>query len=736
MKKLWKRTVSLALTAAMLSAMCLTSSAAFQYPSAYWKLHDAWAVAKSEQNQNDILTLAQKTFDLLTKQEICADICYNLEPKCALASWVSEMQGDLDGAITWAQRQLVFAEWLDKNVHSYKDTLLNGNARLEYLRAAAEPKIYALTDQPGLAFPGTAASAEGTWYGSTVDGSDTSPYTALMYVNFGERYGAKYWIDYYKNTNPDFKKAVTKGGIIEFAWNFTPESTAGMEAVLSADRYIDTTLKTLGGLKATVLLRVGAEMNNWADSDPATFIQAFRKIADAARKYDNIELVFSPDNISNRNHSFEEYWPGDEYVDWIGVSTYHNTNYTGQTPYYNVASEVYGVDAYYGQGLYDSDPLVILRPLVRFAQTHGKPMMISECGFSYRNPATGADQTSFAADQMNKFYSYVNMIYPQVKAVFYFDQDVTGSYKLKGNSVISATYQNAIEENGGYRNEQDAETMNWHLMRNAEVKGSVKLATYAPFPGQNPTTVTYYLDGKAVATRTEAPYYYELDTTKLSAGEHTFWASAASGKFSRTTELYRFTLEDQSAPAGLPMDTAGWAKDLILDAEAKGLITSRSRMDFTTRITRLQFAELAVNLIEKLTGQTVPASDKVFSDTTDIIARKAVTAGVTSGTGDGTTFTPNGLIDRQQICIMLNAVVKYVDGVKGTNTLTNPDKTLNPAFTDAGDIQGWALPFVVTITNNGLMSGKTGTAGLRVAPADNTTIAEAIVLIRALHDKF
>ena len=85
---------------------------------------------------------------------------------------------------------------------------------------------------------------------------------------------------------------------------------------------------------------------------------------------------------------------------------------------------------------------------------------------------------------------------------------------------------------------------------------------------------------------------------------------------------------------------------------------------------------------------------------------------------------------------MLSAVVRYVDEVKGTNTLANPDKTLNPAFTDAGEIQGWALPFVVAITNNGLMSGKTGAAGLRVAPADNTTIAEAVVLIRALHDKF
>ena len=127
---------------------------------------------------------------------------------------------------------------------------------------------------------------------------------------------------------------------------------------------------------------------------------------------------FSPDNISNRNVTFSTFYPGDDYVDWIGMSTYHNTNFAGDVTSYDYNAELYGVDAYYGRGLYDNDPLVIIAPIVEFAVAHDKPVMVSECGFSYRGEASDADQTAFAADQLNKFYSYVNMIYPQVKAVF------------------------------------------------------------------------------------------------------------------------------------------------------------------------------------------------------------------------------------------------------------------------------------------------------------------------------
>ena len=79
----------------------------------------------------------------------------------------------------------------------------------------------------------------------------------------------------------------------------------------------------------------------------------------------------------------------------------------------------YGENAYYGQGIYDTDPLVGIQHIVKVAAAHNKPVMISECGFPYYSGSE--DTTAYAVDQLTKFYSYVNMIYPQVKAVFYFD---------------------------------------------------------------------------------------------------------------------------------------------------------------------------------------------------------------------------------------------------------------------------------------------------------------------------
>lgn len=729
MKQIFRRALAVLLSTVLMAGMCVTASA-FTYPSAYWKLHDAWAVAVEEQNADKVLTLAQQTYDLLMQYDICTDICYNLEPKCARASWCAEMKGDLDGAIQWLNRQRVFASWLDENVHDYSDTLLNIDARMEYLQAANGVTVYAQTEELGNIYPTTGAPTQGTWYGSTVDGSQRSEYAALMYVTFQDSYSVDYWINYYKNTYPSFKKAATEGGVIELAWNFSPEGTAGAQAVLNADSYIAESLKTMSKLNATVLLRVGAEMNNWADCDPATYIQAFRKVAQQASAYDNIKMVFSPDNVSNRNVSFKDFYPGDEYVDWIGVSTYHNTNYAGEVPSYTFGAEKYGNDAYYGKGLYDSDPLVILRPLVRFAQEHGKPMMISECGFSYQS--NGAEQTAFAVEQMTKFYSYVNMVYPQVKAVFYFDNTVGSAhhYELAGNSTVNATYQTVIANNGAYLSDMDQAGKTWvDLYDLSSLEGTVKLASYAIFPGKNTTTVTYALDGKTVATTSQVPYYYELNTQTLAPGKHTLKVTAAGGQFSESS-TYEFYVEGQGE---LPLYTASdWALELLQTADNNELITKRNKADFQKKITRLEFAELAVNLIEQATGKEVTMGDQAFVDTNDEVARKAVAAGVTSGKGEG-MFDPNANITRQEICVMLNKVIQYVDAANGTATLTNSSKQMDTArFGDTDQIAGWAVESMAALTNNGLMSGR----GSNVAPLDNTTTQEAIILILALYNKF
>ena len=737
MRQKTRRLLAFALTACMLLGTCITASA-FTYPSAYWKLHSAWDTAVSAQDPDQIISVAWQTYDLLTQYELCSDICWNLEPKCAKAAWAAEIKGDIPQAIEWLNRQLVFAKWLDQNVNSYRDTLLDVNARLEYLNAAAQVQVYSLT---GEGSPYSYGPKSGTWYGSDTGGSQSGESAVLTYITFLDGYSVEYWLDYQRKTSSKFAQAAQPGGVVEVAWNFSSENTAGAQQVLSAEAgsYISEGVRSMSNLGATVLLRLGAEMNNWSDCDPAVYIQAFQRVAQEAKRYPNVMMVFSPDNVSNRNVSFEDFYPGDQYVDWIGVSTYHNTNYAssnGGDAAYRMDYTGYLTDAYYGTGLYDSDPLVILRPLARFAQNHNKPMMISECGFSYRNTATGADQTSFAADQLNKFYSYVNMIYPQVKAVFYFDVALSGTYyTLAGNSTVASTYRNAIAGNGGYLAQGQTSGKNWvALSQNVTLdkKDSIKLGSYAIFPGTAGTTVTYLVDGAQVHQSSSVPFYYELKGANLSAGQHQLQVVATSGQFTARSPVYNITVAAND-PKGFALSSASiWAQELLAQAYEKGLTTARTSSGLQNRITRLQFAELAVNLVEKTTGKEIALNGESFPDTTDTAALKAVAAGITSGK-EGGRFAPNDLITRQEICVMLNKVIQYVDAAQDSQTLSNTSTELDARFTDGEEIAGWALNAVAALTNNGLMSGKEGG---RVAPEDNTAIEEAIVLILALNNKF
>ena len=127
-----------------------------------------------------------------------------------------------------------------------------------------------------------------------------------------------------------------------------------------------------------MLLRIGAEMNCWTSlPDPQKYIQAYQKVAKAARQYDNIALVFSPNDVSNRTVTYETYYPGDQYVDWIGVSTYKNGG-PGYGSSYTYADTAHSNDAFYCSGIYGSDPLIVLDDLAALAEAHKKPMMISE----------------------------------------------------------------------------------------------------------------------------------------------------------------------------------------------------------------------------------------------------------------------------------------------------------------------------------------------------------------------
>jgi beta-mannanase len=68
--------------------------------------------------------------------------------------------------------------------------------------------------------------------------------------------------------------------------------------------------------------------------NPAAYAKAFRRIHKIFREHgaDNVAFVWSPNWNSGPNVSWnrmERYYPGDAYVDWVGVSAY---NFDGESP--------------------------------------------------------------------------------------------------------------------------------------------------------------------------------------------------------------------------------------------------------------------------------------------------------------------------------------------------------------------------------------------------------------------
>ena len=160
-------------------------------------------------------------------------------------------------------------------------------------------------------------------------------------------------------------------------------------------------------------------------------------------------------------------------------------------------------------------------------------------------------------------------------------------------------------------------------------------------------------------------------------------------------------------------EASDWAQEELARADELGLIPDcLDGADLTRPITRAEFAAVSVKVYENLAnGPALPAVTNPFTDTSDIEVLKAYNAGITNGTGDGTTFSPNALLNREQAATMLARVFKKVT-MPGWSLATDGQYPLSytkpAAFKDDGDISGWAKDFVYFMAANGIIQGNEG----------------------------
>ena len=167
----------------------------------------------------------------------------------------------------------------------------------------------------------------------------------------------------------------------------------------------------------------------------------------------------------------------------------------------------------------------------------------------------------------------------------------------------------------------------------------------------------------------------------------------------KVTEVEEPTIPEVKEPKW--SNASEWAKPELEKADENKLIPDMlNGKDFTSNITRREFAATCVKLYEKVSGKKgTKASNNPFTDTNDAEVLKAYNLGITNGTSE-TTFSPDALITREQMATMMTRALNK----SGVNTTIDVNDVSNK-FADHNEISTWALDGVYFMSARGVIKG-------------------------------
>ena len=197
------------------------------------------------------------------------------------------------------------------------------------------------------------------------------------------------------------------------------------------DAYITNFAQAAHDWDHLVYLRFGHEMNgNWYPWDgfhnggytaPAKYIAAWRHIHDifVAAGASKVKFVWSPNHWSVPSVSWNEatdYYPGNNYVDWIAIDGYNWGEGSWQT-----FSDIFDT-AYANLAPYD------------------KPMMIGEFANA---PDDGLNAKS---DWINQAFSQIKSTYPKIQIFCWFNIDKERDWRINSSPATEAAFRTAISD--------------------------------------------------------------------------------------------------------------------------------------------------------------------------------------------------------------------------------------------------------------------------------------------------
>lgn len=244
----------------------------------------------------------------------------------------------------------------------------------------------------------------------------------FRYVGYGRPF-PQAWVD----------SVIAAGAVPHIAF----EPNNGLDAV-EDDSYLREFALAAHATGVPIFLRYASEMNGtWAEysGNPQQYIEKWRLVHDVMEEEaPNVAMVWTVFTFPEQ--SIISYYPGDEYVDWVGVNiynvVYHNNDLRNRGD--------------------KEDPLKLLDYVYNTFSAR-KPIQISEFGATHYTITDNAYHVDFATQKITRMYKWLPILYPRVKSIFYFDVNnlvnapagrKINDYSITNDPIILNAYKNTV----------------------------------------------------------------------------------------------------------------------------------------------------------------------------------------------------------------------------------------------------------------------------------------------------
>lgn len=243
------------------------------------------------------------------------------------------------------------------------------------------------------------------------------------------------WTDLFPTADADTVYANGSVPLITWEpWITNPAGTLEAIAAGSYEAYVRSFLSAAKAWGKPVFLRFAHEMNgNWYPWDgahnggaggPAKYIKAWRYIYNVRQAVgaDNVYLVWCPNNTNQPGDACNQaaaYYPGDQYVDWVGMDGY-NWGYSDWQSFDGLFNNIYST-------------------LTALTQ---KPLMIGE----FSSAEQGGSKAAWISDALQKIRSTG---YSRIKLFCWFNIDKTPNnerdWRVSSSSSAEAAFKNSLQ---------------------------------------------------------------------------------------------------------------------------------------------------------------------------------------------------------------------------------------------------------------------------------------------------